>query len=377
LVIGSLALVAACASAPPRESLDEPSSYEAELEWIDREIVTAARERLIHLLWTRATLTASLGDRARLEDAIQRALRASPAAELYLYRASLHVELHRLAAALDDLGNLSQWEERSDQTRLLRADVALQQGRYDEARGGYLRLLAQERTWDRLARVAYMAWMDGDGPLADSLYAEAQAGLTAKQLRTFAWLELQRGLLDFEQRRYRAALGHYRHAERAYSGWWLVQEHTAEVLARLGLSSEAATLYERVIAQTGSPAHLSALARVRSRHDPIEGERLYGRADVLFAQHLARYPEATLGSWVKHLLARDPMRRDLVALAERNHRLRPNAESALLLAEACIRQGREARARALLGDLGRSSPWTTLRIAELQRSLERGAGTQR
>jgi tetratricopeptide (TPR) repeat protein len=71
----------------------------------------------------------------------------------------------------------------------------------------------------------------GDPAGADELYEEAQDDLTAKEMRAFAWLEVQRGFLDFARGRYRQARSHYDRADAAYPGYWLVDEHVAELLA--------------------------------------------------------------------------------------------------------------------------------------------------
>ena len=78
-------------------------------------------------------------------------------------------------------------------------------------------------------------------------------------MRSYAWVELQRGLLDFDRRRDHEALAHYRVAERAYSGYWLIEEHIAEALDRLGRTAQAVEMYQRVIERTRNPEFVSAL----------------------------------------------------------------------------------------------------------------------
>ena len=54
-------------------------------------------------------------------------------------------------------------------------------------------------------------------------------------------------------RRYDEAMAHYREAGKAYTGYWLVDEHMAELLAATRKFDEAATLYESVIARAPLP----------------------------------------------------------------------------------------------------------------------------
>jgi tetratricopeptide (TPR) repeat protein len=363
----ALAVVTAAlmSCSPAREA---PSAYGEELAKIDREIAAAAPDRLVYLRYTRASLTADFADFARAEQEIGSALHeAAPADELFLFRATLHVKLHRLAAAKDDLRRLTRLAG-SPYVRLLGADIAMQEGRYGEARRAYGELLAADRSWDHLARAAYFEWKTGHPERADALYAEAQDGLTAKEMRSFAWVELQRGLIDFDRRRYADALAHYRRADRAYSGYWLIEEHIAEVLGLLGRTDEAVEIYERVIEKTRNPEYLSALGSLVERDDPGAAEELYRRADALFEERFARYPEAAAGHYVEHLLQRRQAGPRLLELAEMNHRLRPNAEAKLLLAKACLKLGREARARALLAEVA-ATPWRSQDLAELKSRL--------
>jgi tetratricopeptide (TPR) repeat protein len=82
---------------------------------------------------------------------------------------------------------------------------------------------------------------------ADRLYEEAEDQLTAKEMRAYAWLEVQRGFLDFVHGRFREARSHYRRADTAYPGYWLVEEHIAELLGAEGRYEEAAKILERVV----------------------------------------------------------------------------------------------------------------------------------
>ncbi|HEX2120259.1 MAG TPA: hypothetical protein VHL59_01330, partial [Thermoanaerobaculia bacterium] len=346
-----------------------PTAYETELAALDAEIAAAAPERLLLLLWSRASLTAGFDDFARFEQEIDRALRANgPADELHLYRASLHFKLHRLQPAKDDLDRLTRLGE-SSYVQAMRADIALQEGRYADARRAYEAVIAERRTWDHLSRLAWLESKSGNPARADALYAEAADQLTAKEMRAYAWVELQRGLLDLDQRRYKDALEHYRRADRAYSGYWLIEDHIAEVLDLLGKTGDAIELYERIVARTRNPEYVSTLAKIVARENRARSEELYRKADALFAARYAQYPEAAIGHYVDHLLDRADAHPRLLELAERNHRLRPNAESSLLLAKACVKLNQPARARQLLAEVS-ATPWRTPELAELERELE-------
>jgi len=93
----------------------------------------------------------------------------------------------------------------------------------------------------------------GDALAADRLFEEAENQLTAKELRSFAWLEVQRGILDFQHGRFEAARSHYRRADLAYPGYWLVEEHIGELLGARGSYEEAAAVFEPIVLAVRRP----------------------------------------------------------------------------------------------------------------------------
>jgi len=102
----------------------------------------------------------------------------------------------------------------------------------------------------------------GDVDDADRLYEEAEDELSVKEMRHFAWVELQRGLLDLAHGRHAQALAHYDRADRAYSGYWMVAEHQAELLAARGDYEAAAALYGQLIARAPRPELQQALGEL-------------------------------------------------------------------------------------------------------------------
>lgn len=277
--------------------------------------------------YSHATFTGDYDDFRRAELAIAAALAESDNSDLHLLEAQFELTVHRLANAKRELAALGD----VPMVRAVRADVAMQEGRYADAR----RLLRGDGSWPALARRAWLEWHFGDPKRADALYAEAQEQLHAKQMRSFAWLELQRGLMDLDARRYDDALAHYRRAGLAQPGWWLVEEHIAEVLALLGRKDEAIAIYRGI----RNPSVVGALANL-TNDDALRAE-----AERLFEHQRALYPEAASGHFIEYLLALPKVDARLVPMAEQNLALRPNAESKLLLARAYEKAGDKRAAR--------------------------------
>src|SRR5262249_26894104 len=154
---------------------------------------------------------------------------------------------------------------------------------FDAAAARYEAVIAKHRPWAALAGLAYLRFKLGDAARADRLYAEAADELTAKEMRSFAWLELQRGVLDLAHGRHDDAARHYARAARAFSGWRLVDEHRAELLAAQGDLDAAAALYETIVAAVPRPELHQALGQLYALMERP------GRARSHFVQARAGY----------------------------------------------------------------------------------------
>jgi tetratricopeptide (TPR) repeat protein len=339
-----------------------PTDYELELKKIDAKLAKEKTTlRRTGLLYQRAALTSDFNDFRAAERSIEQAFaEVGPSEDLLMLRANFNFKLHRLDATESDLRIL---DEGTPGVAALRADLAFQRGQYDDARRGYAHEVELSGKWDDYARLAYLQSRTGDFAAADRSYAQAAEQISVKEMRSYAWVELQRGLLQFEQRHYDAALAHYRRADKAYSGYWLIEEHIAEVLDKLGKTKESIALYEQIIARTHNPEYVNALARITGRNE------LYAEADRLNAARFALYPEAAIGHMIRDALVRPAARPDLVQLAARNVALRPNAESKLLLARAFLKMNDRAAAAKLVDDIVKTTPWRTVELDEVRRAL--------
>ena len=252
---------------------------------IDRVQIT----KLAYLQYQHASLTGNLDELSvadrTLDHAIQHLGRDG---DLYFLKANIHFKVHRLDDVEQDLNASTDLLE-SPQGRALKADLDFQQGRYEAARSEYQALIDEERTWDTLARLAYLNFKMGDFEGADRLYDEAVDELTAKEMRHYAWVELQRGVVDLTQGNYEKTREHYQRAERAYSGHWMVQEHCAELLAAEGKADEAETLYQRVIERVPRPDFQQALGELYlSRGKTAEANECLRRAERAFLESAQR-----------------------------------------------------------------------------------------
>ncbi len=293
--------------------MNQLSDFKIEMERIDKEISELKHSaltvpinsekatRFVYYLYQRASLT---GDFAELEVASATITRViaqmSHPLDLYFLKANLDFKFHRLADVKLDL-EMGAGLQDSFQGRALQADLDFQEGRYEDARKGYEGVIREHRSWDNLVRLAYFKAKMGDVAGAEQLYIEAGDELTAKEMRHYAWVELQRGVLSLTHGRYEDARTHYERADRAYSGYWLVDEHMAELLGAQGKFDEAVALYWKVIAGVPRPEFQQALGELyefkgeseqaQSWHDKALSGYLESaqRGEVHYYHHLADF----------------------------------------------------------------------------------------
>jgi tetratricopeptide (TPR) repeat protein len=346
------------------------SGYAAELarltsslQWLDRRAaeqpgswLAQAAAADAHL--ERARLTGDYEDYAAADALIAEAFRSAPeGAGPHLERAALNFTLHRFDRVESDLTAAEAYVLVDDPARAaivgLRADVALQQGREAEALQGFETALRLHPTPQGWARLANWYKQRGDQARAEESYRKSAELDHGTRDSRKAWIHLQLGLMDLAAGRLDAALAHYRDAEAVFPGWWLVEEHIAEVLALQGHLDVAEGMYIDLARRTSDPEFMDALARIcRTRGDEKRARRWIVAARRNYEQRLARFPEASWGHALRHFLEfGDPG--IAVGLAEKNWQLRPNRESRDLLVRAYEKSGRVEAARGLQQDPAR------------------------
>jgi tetratricopeptide (TPR) repeat protein len=236
------------------------AGYAAEMRRIDEDLAglsgaddPEAITRRLYRLYQKASIAGDLAALTAVIHAIDGSITTlANSSDLYLLKANAAFKLHKLTDVASVLHAVPSVYD-SDDGRLIRADLDFQHGDYQAAENGYLDVLQREKSWGALARLAYFRGKMGDVTGADRLYEEAQDQLTAKEMRAYAWLEVQRGFLDFARGRHGEARSHYRRADAAYPGYWLVEEHIAELLGAESRYEEAAAICQRIVSTVDRP----------------------------------------------------------------------------------------------------------------------------
>jgi tetratricopeptide (TPR) repeat protein len=351
-----MSLAEALGRAPPARAVP-PSDFASELARLDDRIAALGDAALVaptdtervtgyvDARYRRALLTGDLVELERVEPLIDAGIALIPhPGDLWLLKARLAFHLHRLSDVARILDTVAP-ARASAEGQVLLADLDVQHGRLAAATARYDAVIAKARPWAALAGLAWLELKLGDAARADRLYVEAADELTAKEMRSYAWLELQRGVLDLSAGRHAESEAHYARAARAWSGWWLVDEHRAELLAAQGDLEAAAALYETLAAAVPRPELHQALGQLyvlmerpgRARSHVVQARAGYmesvRRGGVHYLHHLADFYSEAMPDGAK---AVDWARRDLA--------LRENFSTQAALAWALLRDGQAAEA---------------------------------
>ena len=262
--------------------------------------------------------------------------------------ARLHYTLHRLKLASAALVTCPSTVEVIE-VAALQADIALYSGRYREAEDTYRALVNDVGLTPYYVRLGLLKkWLGAPGEAAAFLEA-AEKRYHGGSSTMLAWLKLQRGLIALDRGRLDEALAMYRLASDALDGWWLIDEHIAEVLLLSGKTAEAKRLYESVIARTGAPEFMDALAAIElSDGNRDNANKLKLKARAIYEQRLIAFPEAAAGHALDHYLQDVADAKLALSLAQKNFDTRPYGEAAVALAKAWMQSGKPDRAVPLI-----------------------------
>ena len=304
---------------------------------------------VVSLYQERARLTGDYENYAKAEALLAGVPAASPpSASLCFARARLHYTLHRIKSARAALDTCPANAD-SAELAALHSDIALYSGRYRAAEEGYRALVNGVGTPAHYVRLGLLKkWLGSPGEAAAFIEA-AEKRYHAGAPVMLAWLKLQRGLIALDRGRLDEALALYWLASDALGGWWLIDEHIAEVLHLSGKTQEARKMYEDIVARTGNPEFMDALAAIeRELGHADAAKRLTQQARAIYEKWLAAFPEAAAGHALEHFLQDAADAKYALTLAQKNFDTRPYGESDITLAKAWMLNGKADRAVPLI-----------------------------
>jgi len=240
------------------------------------------------------------------------------------------------------------------QINLTRADIDLYSARYSEAKNTYLEMEKQLPGVDTASRLANYYTQTGDFSEAEHWLDETESRIIGRSSQLRSWIGLQKGILDLSRGRLNDALAHYQEALDIFPGYWLVEEHIAEIDALQGRNKLAEKKYRDLIERTDSPLFMVALSDVLAERDDQDAKdeslEWMKAADQRFEEQLALMPEMVSSHALDHFMQFDEIER-VLPMALENYEARPAGEHALALVQTLAIAGKDSQAIALLEDI--------------------------
>ncbi len=350
---------------------NEIDNYAAELARIDRvlqaniDFSSSRPESWIHLetvaqgYLKRAQLTGEFDDYIAADEAIKRAFElAGDAGGPVLTRARLNFSIHRLPSIERDLVKAESALLVGASTRQriegIRADVLFNTGFYSRAKALFDQQESSHPDVTTATRLAHYSAHIADFTEANRWFTEAEQRVTGQSSHLRSWIKLQFGILDLQQGRLDAAYEHYQDGLAIFPGFWLIEEHVAEIDALQGKTDIAETSYRELITRTGSPLFMGALSDILAEStDTIEQDESTlwrNNAVGVYETRIDKLPELISGHALEYFLQAGYTRRAL-KLAEKNYELRPSGPAQLLLVQTYSALGQLIKAVTLLDTL--------------------------
>lgn len=261
---------------------------------------------------------------------------------------------HRFEEALAVIEHLHEPEDLA-----FKASLRFELGDYEDSVRIMEDLLAEQPFPDpsMSARLAVCLWKLGRFEQAEQRIADAQHHFHGREQWIVAWHHLLLGLMDLDRGFHDEAMSHYAEADDALPGWWLVQEHIAEIHVLQGRPETALPIYRAVVEETGSPELMAALADTQEVLGHLDRAAMWRERALLgFEEHLASNPSAAGGHALAFFIDHGEPGR-AVQLARANAELRPNGEAKWLLADALEQAGEGVRAAQLRAEVETSGWW--------------------
>lgn len=292
---------------------------------------------LYHRYRIRGTLDDAESALSLLDAALARAPRNTEALAL---RATVLAGFHRFAAAAADLDAVaSASPAKAKSLAEARREISLATGRYDQLREDFSRSGDPEGGFYELAFRGNLLLQSGDLAGASAQFKRAQALFADSSPMPLAWLHVQQGIALLRHGRHAEAAVFFKAAHDRLPGFTLATEHLAETQTQLRNFAVARELYGRVIADTGSPEFIGALAGMeRDAGNVVLAAQLDGRARDGWSRLVAKYPAAFAQHAIGFYLDRGDSARAL-SLARENIELRQDVGSYILLALAADAAG--------------------------------------
>jgi tetratricopeptide (TPR) repeat protein len=311
---------------------------------LQRSGLLADRERLAGALYHRYRLLGRRDDAEAALALVDDASAPVASAEGLLLRSIVLAGFHRFGESEAALAAAQAAGVAPATLRRHRDDIDIALGRYDRQNDEFSASEQPVGDMYRLAHRADLRVLLGDVAGAERQYWAAQTLYGDISPVPLAWLHTQAGIALLRFGRIEDARRFFAAAVERLPGYYLAEEHLAECDASLGAIDAARERYRRIIAQTGHPEFVAALAELEAEAgNALEAQRLQQQARAGHEAWLSRHPAAAAQHAAEFFLATGDAQR-AHALATDNAALRADIGSLLLLAQAAKAAGHDKEA---------------------------------
>jgi len=313
--------------------------------WMDAETVVEAR-------LARARLSGNIDDYLAAGRALDAAFAgAKPGTGPFLSSAGFNMVVHQIDRSEVSLDQYAKriWLKDTEKAAIagLRGDIAFHRGDLVGALAHFEDAEKIDPTTASAGRLANYFLKTGNYEKARSLYELAESRVSSTDAGKRAWAILQRGVVELEAGDLDAALALVDRANSTYSGWYLIEEHLAEITLLKGEAARAIELYKSVISRVPNGEFYAALGDAYTDSGQGElAEGAYTQARAAFERDIAKLPSAASGHAIDFYLAHDYPR--ALVLARQNFVLRPGHEARTKLAQALLANGNQPEAIKVL-----------------------------
>lgn len=252
------------------------------------------RTALAGSLFHRYRVVGRIEDARRALALLDEAVAAEPdVAEHRQIRAVVLAGFHRFDEALADLDAAQRAGTPEAALQRTRREILLARGDYAALADDFAHSSEFAPGFDELAHRADLQVLQGHPQRAELLYRAAQTQYRDVNPVPLAWLHLQQGIAHLRHGRIEDARRFFAAAHARLPQYYLATEHLAECETLLGNHDVARDLYRGVIAQTGNPEFIAALAGLeRAAGNEAEATRLAREAEQGYVALLRENPAA-------------------------------------------------------------------------------------
>lgn len=255
---------------------------------------------------------------------------------------------HRFADAMTVADSLVQREPDIPVYQAVRAEVAMELGRYDDARAAFTRLRPYRTQLSIAPRIARWLELTGHALEARALLDSAEAQLASRRdtpRETQAWFALRLGDLEWRRGHPRSAAAHYREGLAARPNDPRLLTAMSRLAARMQRGDDAKRWAERAIAAQADVNTLLVLAQAQEVAGDSAGARTTANAVATLASSQAGPPHR---EWLLWQIDHGEQLPQIIERASHDVVQRPDVYGYDLLGWALYRDNRPQEARTML-----------------------------